>query len=80
MAQALDGVADADVPAALRLCKYYELARLTVRDLFSDGRMIILSATGGAFPGDLLTMSVFAPKRRPGNYLAVLLTGTRTGR
>jgi hypothetical protein len=34
------------------------------------------AATGGAFPGDLLTMSVFAPKRRPGNYLAVLLTGT----
>ena len=45
-------------------------------DLFGDGRQIILSATGGAFPGDLLTMSVFAPKRRPGNYLAVLLTGT----
>src|SRR5262249_38745981 len=43
-------------------------------------RQIILCATGGAFPGDLLTMSVFAPKTRPGNYLAVLLTGTRSNR
>jgi tetratricopeptide (TPR) repeat protein len=49
-------------------------------DLFGDGRQIILSATGGNFPGDLLTMSVFAPKRRPGNYLAVLLTGTKSNR
>src|SRR4029079_16309886 len=39
-----------------------------------------LSATGGAFPGDLLTMSVFATKKRPGNYLAVLLTGTKSNR
>jgi tetratricopeptide (TPR) repeat protein len=49
-------------------------------DLFADGRLILLSATGGAFPGDLLTMSVFAPKKRPGNYLAVLLTGTKSNR
>ena len=49
-------------------------------DLFGDGRQIILSATGGAFPGDLLTTAVFAPKRRPGNYLAVLLRGTRSNR
>jgi tetratricopeptide (TPR) repeat protein len=49
-------------------------------DLFGDGRMIILSATGGAFPGDLLTTAVFAPKQRPGNYLAVLLTGTKSNR
>jgi tetratricopeptide (TPR) repeat protein len=49
-------------------------------DLFGDGRQIILSATGGAFPGDLLTTSVFAPKQRPGNYLAVLLRGTRSNR
>ncbi len=49
-------------------------------DLFGDGRLFILSATGGAFPGDLLTMSVFAPKQRPGNYLSVLLTGTRSNR
>jgi tetratricopeptide (TPR) repeat protein len=49
-------------------------------DLFGDGRLIILCATGGQFPGDLLTMSVFAPKKLPGNYLAVLLTGTRSNR
>src|SRR5262249_11537385 len=49
-------------------------------DLFGDGRLIILCATGGAYPGDLMTTSVFAPKRRPGNYLAVLLTGVQSNR
>ncbi len=33
-------------------------------DLFGDGRQIILCATGGAFPGDLLTTSVFAPEAK----------------
>jgi tetratricopeptide (TPR) repeat protein len=49
-------------------------------DLFNDGRQIILCATGGNFPGDLLTTQVFAPKWRPGNYLAVLLTGAKSNR
>jgi len=49
-------------------------------DLFGDGRLIILCSTGGAYPGDLLTTSVFSPNRRPGNYLAVLLTGTKSNR
>ena len=49
-------------------------------DLFGDGRLIILCATGGAYPGDLMTTSAFAPLRRPGNYLAVLLTGTKSNR
>src|SRR5262249_32863473 len=49
-------------------------------DLFGDGRLSILCATGGTFPGDLLTLSVFLPKQRPGNYLAVELKGTRSNR
>jgi hypothetical protein len=49
-------------------------------DLFGDGRLSILIATGGAYPGDLMTASVFAPKHRPGNYLAVLLQGTKSNR
>jgi len=49
-------------------------------DFFGDGRLTILSATGGNFPGDLSTMSVFAPKKRTGNYLGVLLRGTKSNR
>jgi tetratricopeptide (TPR) repeat protein len=49
-------------------------------DLFDDGRLTILCATGGAYPGDLMTTSVFAPKHRPGNYLAVVLQGTKSNR
>jgi tetratricopeptide (TPR) repeat protein len=49
-------------------------------DLFGDGRLAILCATGGAYPGDLMTTSVFAPKHRPGNYLSVVLEGTRSNR
>ena len=49
-------------------------------DLFGDGRISLLCATGGAYPGDLMTTSVFAPKHRPGNYLAVLLQGTKSNR
>ena len=53
---------------------------LNFADLFNDGRLIMLCAVGGAFPGDLSTMSVFAPKRRTGNYLGVWLTGTKSNR
>ncbi len=49
-------------------------------DLFGDGRLSILCATGGAYPGDLMTTSVFAPRHRPGNYLAVILEGTASNR
>ena len=49
-------------------------------DLFQDGRLIILCATGGAYPGDLSTTAVFAPAERPGNYLAVALRGTKCNR
>jgi len=47
-------------------------------DLFGDGRLSIIIAAGGAYPGDLLTSSVYLPKERAGNYLNVRLTGTRS--
>jgi hypothetical protein len=51
-----------------------------IADLGGDGRLCLLLASGGAYPGDLLTMSVFRPKRLPGNYLNVRLVGTRSNR
>ena len=49
-------------------------------DLFGDGRLSILVAAGGAYPGDLLTTRVFCPKRLPGNYLNVRLVGVKSNR
>jgi hypothetical protein len=37
-------------------------------------------ASGGAYPGDLMTMSVFRPVSLPGNYLNVRLVGTTSNR
>ncbi len=49
-------------------------------DLAGDGRLRLILASGGAYPGDLLTMSVFQPRSLPGNYLNVRLVGTRSNR
>jgi tetratricopeptide (TPR) repeat protein len=49
-------------------------------DLFGDGRMSIIIAAGGAYPGDLLQTAVHCPKELPGNYLNVRLTGTTSNR
>ncbi len=49
-------------------------------DLGGDGRLSLIMASGGAYPGDLLTTSVFRPKSLPGNYLNVRLTGTGSNR
>jgi hypothetical protein len=49
-------------------------------DLTGDGRLSLLLASGGAYPGDLVTMSVFRPTTLPGNYLNVRLVGTRSNR
>jgi tetratricopeptide (TPR) repeat protein len=49
-------------------------------DLFGDGRLSVLQATGGAYPGDLLTTRVFCPTRLPGNYLNVRLAGVKSNR
>ena len=47
-------------------------------DLTGDGRLHLLMANGGLYPGDLLTTTVHRPRKLPGNYLNVRLLG-RTG-
>ena len=49
-------------------------------DLAGDGRLHLIMANGGLYPGDLLTTTVHRPKRLPGNYLNVRLVGTRSNR
>ncbi len=49
-------------------------------DLAGDGRLCLVLASGGAYPADLLTVSVFRPKTLPGNYLNVRLVGTKSNR
>lgn len=49
-------------------------------DLAGDGRLCLIVASGGAYPGDLLTTAVYRPKRLAGNYLNVRLVGTRSNR
>jgi hypothetical protein len=49
-------------------------------DLHGDGRMCLVSASGGMYPGELLTTSVFRPEELPGNYLNVRLTGVTCNR
>jgi hypothetical protein len=53
---------------------------VNMADLFGDGRLSILVAAGGAYPGDLLTTSVYCPKSLPGNFLNVRLAGVRSNR
>ena len=49
-------------------------------DLFGDGRLSVIIAAGGAYPGDLLTASVYCPDKLPGNYLNVRLAGVKSNR
>jgi tetratricopeptide (TPR) repeat protein len=49
-------------------------------DLFGDGRLSVIVAAGGLYPGDLLTSAVFCPRERTGNYVNVRLTGTTCNR
>ena len=49
-------------------------------DLFGDGRLSVIVAAGGAYPGDLLTTSIYRPKQLLGNYLNVRLKGTNSNR
>jgi hypothetical protein len=53
---------------------------VNMADLFGDGRLSVLVAAGGAYPGDLLTSTVYYPKRLAGNYLNVRLVGTKSNR
>ncbi len=49
-------------------------------DLFGDGRMSIIIAAGGAYPGDLMQTAIHCPVTLPGNYLNVRLRGVRSNR
>lgn len=49
-------------------------------DLHGDGRLSVIAASGGMYPGEMLTTSVFRPETLPGNYLNVRLTGVRSNR
>ncbi len=53
---------------------------VTLADLFGDGRLSVLVAAGGAYPGDLLTTGVFYPKELPGNYVNIRCVGTKSNR
>ena len=53
---------------------------VNMADLFGDGRLSILVAAGGAYPGDLLTTSVYCPTSVPGNYLNLRLVGVKSNR
>jgi tetratricopeptide (TPR) repeat protein len=48
--------------------------------LAGDGRLHLIVASGGLYPGDLQPTEVYRPKTRPGNYLAVRLAGTASNR
>ena len=49
-------------------------------DLAGDGRLCLIIADGGMYPGDLLTTLVFRPETLPGNYLNVRLVGADSNR
>lgn len=49
-------------------------------DLHGDGRLSIIAASGGMYPGELLTTSVFRPEQLTGNYLNVRLKGVTCNR
>ena len=53
---------------------------VTNGDIFGDGRLCILVGAGGQYPGDLLTMGVYRPKRLPGNYINIRCVGTKSNR
>ena len=49
-------------------------------DLFGDGRMSIIIAAGGGYPGDLMQTAVHCPVTLPGNYVNVRLEGVKSNR
>ena len=53
---------------------------VNMADLFGDGRMSILVASGGQYPGDLLTTSIYYPNRLAGNYVNIRLVGVMSNR
>ncbi len=53
---------------------------VNLADLAGDGRLHLIVASGGLYPGDLSTNAVYRPTALPGNYLNVRLTGTTSNR
>ncbi len=53
---------------------------VNLADLAGDGRLHLIVAAGGLYPGDLSTNAVYRPTALPGNYLNVRLVGTRSNR
>ncbi len=53
---------------------------VNIADLAGDGRLHLIVASGGLYPGDLQTNAVYRPTERPGNYLNVRCVGTRSNR
>ena len=49
-------------------------------DLAGDGRLCLIIADGGMYPGDLMTTLVYRPETLPGNYLNVRLVGATSNR
>jgi tetratricopeptide (TPR) repeat protein len=49
-------------------------------DLFGNGKISVIIADGGAYPGELLSTSVYYPNQLPGNYLNVRLRGVTCNR
>ena len=50
--------------------------RQNIGCLMPDFTLPLIVGAGGLYPGDLLTTTVFRPKRLLGNYLNVRLVGT----
>ena len=49
-------------------------------DLNGDGRLHLIVANGGLYPGDLLATSVFQPEALPGSYISIELVGRESNR
>ncbi|MEM7587210.1 MAG: CRTAC1 family protein, partial [Acidobacteriota bacterium] len=53
---------------------------INMADLAGDGRLHLIVANGGLYPGDLQTNAVYRPEEVPGNYLNLRLRGTVSNR
>jgi hypothetical protein len=53
---------------------------VNMADLTGDGRLHLIVAAGGLYPGDLQTTTVFRPRECPANYINIKLVGTTSNR
>ena len=75
-----DGTTFRNTTFAAGLAYHGKSHGVTAGDLFGDGRVSILVASGGQYPGDLLTTSVYYPNRLAGNYVNIRLVGVKSNR